>query len=150
MKLRQQAITIDAPVELCFEVVAGGGRRLEKRSEKEWVVEFVTVAGGREIRTVELLSLDRPHAIHYRWLEGPLPEVNETIRFTPLEGGRTQLTYTGRFSVGKGPLGWLIGRFRIRPQFARLVQEHLYLAKEIAEKRAARTRVHARHGPAGP
>lgn len=144
MRLRQQTIVIDAPAELSFEVVAAAGRRLETRSDTEWVVEFVTAVGDRSIRTVELLTLDRPHAIHYRWLEGPLGAVTEIIRFAPVGGDKTKLTYDGRFSMGWGPLGWLIGRVRVKPQFDRLVREHLSQAKEIAEKRAARSRVHAR------
>lgn len=146
MKLREQDVVIDAHPELCFEVVAAAGRRLEKRSDTEWLVEFVTAAGGREIRTVELLTLERPNAIHYRWIEGPLPEVTETISFDALDGGKTKLTYSGTFRVGWGPLGWLIGRLRVKPLYDRAVNEHLHQAKEIAEKRAARTHVHA---PAG-
>ena len=144
MKLRQQEVVVDAIPELCFEVVAAAGRRLETRSETEWVVEYVTGAGGREITTVELLTLERPRAIHYRWLEGPLPEVSETIRFLPLSGDKTKLAYSGTFSVGKGPLGWLIGLFRIKPLFERVVKEHLEQAKEISEKRAERSRVYTR------
>jgi hypothetical protein len=144
LRLRQQDIVIDATPELSFEVVAAAGRRLEKRSETEWLVEYVTEASGREIRTVELLTLERPRAIKYRWIEGPLPEVSETIRFSAVNGDKTKLTYSGSFSVGKGPLGWLIGLFRVKPLFERLVAEHLEQAKEIAEKRAQRTRVHTR------
>lgn len=144
MRLGQQDIVIDAVPELCFEVVAGAGRRLEKRSETEWLVEYVTETGGREIKTVELLTLDRPRAIHYRWIEGPLPEVRETILFVPLQGDKTKLIYEGTFSFRSGPLRWLIARLRVRPMFDRAVKEHLLEAKKIAEKRAARTRVHAR------
>jgi hypothetical protein len=143
VKLRQQSIVIDAPPALCFEVVAAGGRRLEKRSETEWVVEFTTAVGDREFRTVELLTLDRPRAIHYRWLEGPLPEVRETIQFVALGDHKTRLVYHGSFSFGRGPLGWVIGRVRIRPLFERLVAEHLSQAKKVAEQRAARTKLHA-------
>jgi len=146
VKLSQQDIVIDAHPELCFEVVAAAGRRLEKRSETEWLVEFTTEAGGREIRTVELLTLERPRAIHYRWIEGPLPEVAETIRFTEVDGDKTKLTYSGTFSVGKGALGWLFGLFRVKPLFDRLVKEHLHQAKEVAEERATRTNLHARSG----
>lgn len=144
MRLRPQSIVVAAPPELCFEVVAAAGRRLEKRSETEWLVEYVTAAGGREIRTVELLTLERPTAIHYRWVEGLLPEVNETIRFSALDGNKTELTYTGTFSLGKGPLAWIIGLVRVRPLFERLVREHLDQAREVAEERAERTRVHNR------
>ena len=147
MKLRQQTIVIDAPPELCFEVVAAAGRRLEKRSDTEWLVEFTTAAGGRDIKTVELLTLERPSAIHYRWVEGPLSEVTETIRFVRVDGDKTRLTYSGTFRVGWGSLGWLIGRLRVKPLYDRAVKEHLAQAKEIAEKRAARTNVHARSAP---
>lgn len=82
MKLSDQSVVVDAPRELCFEVVAAAGRRLEKHSEKEWVVEFTTFAGDREFRTVELLTLERPSVIHYRWLEGPLSEVRGSSRST--------------------------------------------------------------------
>lgn len=144
VRLRQQDIIIDAAPELCFEVVAAAGRRLEKRSETEWLVEYVTESGDREFKTVELLSLERPRAIHYRWIEGPLPDVHETIRFSAMGGDKTKLTYSGSFSVGKGPVGWFIGLVRVKPLFQRIVGEHLNQAKEIAEKRAERSRVHRR------
>jgi hypothetical protein len=147
MRLSTQTTIIEAPRELCFEVVAAGGRRVEKRTESEWVVEFVTEAAGRKIRTVELLNLDRPRAIHYRWLEGPIPDVSETILFTAIDERITELTYTGRISLGKGPVRWLIGRLRVKRLFERLVREHLHQAKEVAEKRAERSRVHARSRP---
>ena len=144
MKLGKQKITIEAPRELCFEVVAAAGKRVEKSSQTEWVVEFVTPAGDREIRTLELVRLEPPTAIHYRWLEGPLSEVEETIRFVDVNGATTKLTYSGSFSVRPGPIGWLIGRLRVRPLFDRLVSEHLQQAKSIAERRARRSRVHPR------
>ena len=146
MNLRRQSIVIAAPRELCFEVVAAAGRRLEKRSEVEWVVEFTTRAGDREVRTVELLILDRPEAIEYRWLEGPIPDVSETIGFLDRKDGTTRVDYRGNFSLGKGPIAWLIGRFRVKRLFDRLVAEHLLQAKEVAETRARRTRVHTRNG----
>ncbi len=144
VKLRDQAVVVNAPRELCFEVVAAAGRRLEKRSDREWIVEFMTEVGSRRVRTVELLTIDRPRGIHYRWLEGPLPSVEETIGFTTIDENTTRLTYRGAFSLGWGPLGLVIGRLRVRPLFDRLVGEHLQQAKEVAERRAARTRVHAR------
>ena len=144
MKLSDQSVVVDAPRELCFEVVAAAGRRLAKRSEKEWVVEFTTLADDREFRTLELLTLERPSVIRYRWLEGPLPEVRETIRFVPLDHNRTRLAYSGTFSVGRGLLGSVIGRLRVKRRFDRLVLEHLQQAKEVAERRAMRTRVHPR------
>ena len=142
MRLKTQTIMIDAPRELCFEVVAAAGRRIEKRTDSQWVVEFETEVGGRKVRTVELLDLNRPNAIHYRWLEGPIPDVEESILFTAIHDSHTQLTYVGRISLGKGPIGWLIGRIRVKHLFDRLVHEHLVQAKKVAEKRALRSRVH--------
>lgn len=144
MKLSDRSIVINAPRELCFEVVAAAGKRLEKRSEEQWVVEFVTPAKDREVRTVKLLDLERPRAIHYTWLAGPLPEVNETMGFEAIDDDKTRVTYRGSFSVGMRPVGWLIGLMRVRPLFDRLVVEHMQQAKEVAEKRAARSRVHPR------
>ena len=119
MRLRKRDIVVNAAPGMCFEVVAAAGRRLEKRSETEWVVEYVTEAAGHEIKTVELLN-----------------------------GDKTKLTYSGTFSVGKGPLGWLFGRLRVKPLYDRAVKEHLAQTKEIAEKRAQRSRVHSRSGQA--
>lgn len=143
MELCAQSAVIRAPQELCFEVVAAAGRRLEKRSKNEWVVEFTTRVGDRTVTTVELLILDRPTSIDYRWLEGPLPEVEETISFSALDAATTRLDYRGTFRLGRGLLGWLIGVVRVKPLFDRLVAEHLEQAKEVAEARAARSQVHA-------
>lgn len=146
MQLKKQQIDIDAPRELCFEVVAAAGRRLEKRSESEWIVEFLTDVGKGKIRTLELLSLDPPRNIRYRWLEGPIPDVEETMTFIALDGSRTRIVYEGVFSLGRGPVNRLIERVRIKPLFDRLVLEHLEQAKVACELRAARTKVHARKG----
>ncbi|MGI8519719.1 MAG: hypothetical protein ACR2MC_03780 [Actinomycetota bacterium] len=40
-----------------------------------------------------------------------------------------------------------VGLLRVKPLFDRLVGEHLHQAKEVAEKRAARTGVHAHQLP---
>lgn len=144
MKLRSQTIAVDAPRELCFEVVAAAGRRLEKRSEREWVVEFTSAVAGREVRTVELLTLDRPRAIHYRWLEGPLPEVRETIEFVGIGDDKTEVGYQGIFSIGKGPLRWVFGRLVVKPLYDRVVKKHLQQARDAAERRVARSRTHPR------
>lgn len=144
MKLRQQTVVVDAPRALCFEVVAAAGRRLEKRSESEWVVEFTTPVGGRQIRTIELLTLHRPSVIHYESLEGPLAEVGESIQFAEEDDGKTRLIYDGSFRVGKGPLGWVMGLLWVKRLFNRLVTEHLHQAKQVAERRAERTKIHAR------
>lgn len=133
---------------LCAWCITSDGRKLllylavgNKESEVCWteflrnmvgrglkvptVVEFVTAAGGRGVRTVELLTLDRPRAIHYRWLKRALPDVNETISFATIDQNTTRLAYRGAFSLGRGPLGWAIGLLRVKALFARLIGEHL-------------------------
>ncbi len=46
MKGRQQVIVIRTSPELCFEVVATAGRRLEKHSETEWLVASVSMVAN--------------------------------------------------------------------------------------------------------
>jgi hypothetical protein len=41
----------------------------------------------------------------------------------------------------------VIARLRVKRLFERLVHEHLEQAKEVAEKRARRSRVHSRRPP---
>lgn len=142
MRLSDQEIEIRAPRELCFEVVAAAGRVLERRSDTEWVVEYLTEREGSTVRTVELLVLERPTAIFYRWLEGPLPDVTEVISFDELDPVMTRLRYQGRFSIGRGPLKAVIGRIKVKPIFDRLVREHLVEARVVAERRAARSRLY--------
>ncbi|MDQ3661915.1 MAG: hypothetical protein M3454_12825 [Actinomycetota bacterium] len=60
-----------------------------------------------------------------------------------IDENTTRLAYWRAFSLGRGPLGWTIGLLRVKPLLDRLVGEHLQQAKEVAGKRAARTRVHA-------
>ncbi|MGH2808116.1 MAG: hypothetical protein ACRDKT_12680 [Actinomycetota bacterium] len=141
IRLRTQHVEIHAPRELCFEVVASAGRIIEKRSETQHVVEFVTETGGKTVRTVELVELNRPYKIGYRWLEGPLKSVQEEIVFEEIERDRTRLAYDGSFA-GRGSRHWLVDRLWIKPLFDREVRRHLENAKQIAEKRAARSRVY--------
>lgn len=135
---------VAAPRPLCFEVVAAAGKTIEVRSDSERVVEFETAHGGRAIRTVELVRLTPPERIDYRWIEGPLPAVEETIFFEEAGPRETALVYTGRFAPGRGARAWLVGPFFVRRSFNRLVAEHLETAKDVAERRAQRSLVYPR------
>lgn len=115
---------------------------LERRSETERVVEFTTDHGGSQVRTVELLSLEKPEVIRYEWLEGPLNDVREAIYFDDIGETMTRLRYEGEFSFRSGILGAIVGRLKIRPIFDKLVREHLVEAKMIAERRASRSRLY--------
>ena len=105
MKLRDQAVVVNAPRELCFEVVAAG-RRIENRSDREWVVEFVTASGGREVRTVESPHPRPTPRDPLSVARRPLPDVNETISFATIDENTTRLAYRGpSHSAGDARLG---------------------------------------------
>ncbi len=144
IKLRAQSVVADAPQELCFEVVAAAGRKVEEISPTERLVEFKTSYRGREVVTIERLVLREPARIDYEWLKGPLPYVRESIAFVPNGGERTSIFYEGEFEVAGGLVARLIARLWIRSSFERIVLEHLEDAKRIAEQRAERSHVHRR------
>ena len=138
--LAKQRVQVEAPRELCFEVVASAGRVIERISETERVVEFLTDYRGSTLRTVERLVLKPPRRIHYSWLEGPLPSVEEEIVFLAEGSDQTEIVYSGEFTPRAAVPAWVYGRLLVKPRFERIVREHLLEAKAIAEKRAARSR----------
>jgi hypothetical protein len=140
--LATQCVRVEAPRDLCFEVVAAAGKLVEKRSQTERVVEFVSEHKGKTIRTLELVKLEPPERILYSWLKGPLPGVEEEIAFEVAADGCTEMTYRGSFRAGAGSLRWVMGRLYVRRVFDRLVREHLDQGKRAAEQRAARSHVH--------
>lgn len=144
IKLRAQSVVADAPQQLCFEVVAAAGRKVEEISPTERLVEFKTNYRGREVATLERLVLRKPARIDYEWVNGPLPFVRESIAFVPNGGGRTSIVYEGEFDVAGGLVARLIARLWIKSRFERIVLEHLEDAKRIAEQRAERSHVHRR------
>lgn len=142
IELATQRVTIQAPKALCFEVIAAAGETVEKRSDTERVVDFDLEHKGELIKTRELLNLRPPDAIDYRWLDGPLPFVEETISFVARGDRTTDMTYEGSFSLGPGWRNWLVGRLVVKRSFDRLALEHLEEGRAIAEKRAARSRLY--------
>ncbi len=139
MQLKRQTVRVAAPRELCFEVVAAAGKKTGE-TDNGILVEFETNLGDRVVKTVEELRLDPPDSITYRWLEGPLDGVEEEIRFEQ-HGPETLMSYSGTLEVPAGISGWLRTMFVVRPIFDRLVAEHLEQGKQMAEKRAKRSRV---------
>lgn len=132
-----------AAPEICFQVVASAGRVIESRPDGERLVEFEATVDGKRIVTKELVRANEPDRIDYRWVEGPLPAVEETIAILPAEGGAT-LRYEGRFAVdAPWPLR-LFARRWVAKKFSRAVHDHLLEAKEIAEQRASRSRLYPR------
>lgn len=144
IKLRTQSVRANAPQELCFEVVAAAGRKVEEISPTERLVEFKTSYRGREVVTLERLVLRKPARIDYEWVKGPLPYVRESIAFVPKSGGPTSIVYEGEFDVAGALVARLIARLWIKSRFERIVLEHLEDAKRIAEQRAEGSHVHRR------
>ena len=143
VELKLQSVEVAAPPELVFEVVAGAGKTVGK-TERGNLVEFETTWREKVIKTIEEVELDPPRRIGYRWIEGPLDYVVEEIRFEPVGSGKTVMTYSGRLGAPPGLIGWLRTMLFVRPVFNRLVREHLFEGKHIAETRAQRSRVHPR------
>lgn len=142
IKLQTQSVMATAPQELCFEVVAAAGRKVEEISPTERVVEFKTTYRGREVVTLERLHQEPPALIDYEWVKGPLPQVRESIAFTTEGENRPRITYNGVFDVTGGPLARIAARLWIKPTFERIVLEHLEDAKRIAERRACRSHIY--------
>jgi hypothetical protein len=142
--LEKQRVRVGAPRELCFEVVASAGKVIDRISESESVVEFLTDYRGHTVRTVERVVLEPPRRIRYSWLEGPLPSVEEEISFLAEGSDETEIVYSGAFSSQPGALGWVSAWLFVKSRFERIVREHLLEAKTIAEKRAARSRRYPR------
>ncbi len=142
IRLRTQSVMASAPQELCFEVVAAAGRKVEETSPTERLVEFKTTYRGREVVTLERLRLEPPARIDYEWVKGPLPEVRESIAFSTDSENRTRITYDGIFDVTGSPLARLVARVWIKPTFERIVREHLEDAKRVAESRARRSHIY--------
>lgn len=143
MRLKPRRVSVAAPRELVFEVVAAGGRDLGDAGA-ERIVEFESRWRGMVFKTTEAVRLDPPCRIAYRWVAGPLVEVHEEIRFEDRGAGGTVMIYSGTFQPPDGVTGWLRAALVVRPIFDRLVLQHLDEARRLAEARAARSRVYPR------
>ena len=139
--LPDRSFSVEAPAELTYQVVSSAGRTLDHRGDRERIVEFRTEGRGRPVVTTELVRLDPPHGIDYRWLEGPLPAVEEHIDVVPTEPNRCELRYRGRFETPHGGLVGIVEGRVIRRMFDRAVGRHLQLAMQLAEERAKRSKV---------
>ncbi len=142
-ELQSDQVHVQAAPELCFEVVSSAGRVRERYPDGDRLVEFETVVDGKTLVTTERVHTHASERIDYSWVEGPLPLVEETSTLRPLPEGTT-LRYEGRFGVDAS---WYLRPFvkrYVRRRFARAVHEHLLQAKEIAERRARRSRIYPR------
>lgn len=139
--LPDRAISVDAAAELTYQVVSSAGHTRERRGDHERIVEFHTEVRGRPVVTTELVRLDPPYGIDYRWLEGPLPAVEERIEVAPVDRDRCELRYRGRFETPHGGIVGIVEGWMIRRMFDRAVRDHLDTAKQLAEERAKRSKL---------
>lgn len=141
VRLPQRRVSVKAPAELVYQVVSTGGKVLERRNDREQVVEFHLEAGGRAVVTTELVRLDPPRRIDYEWLSGPLPSARERISVVPAAEAGCELHYEGSFETPHGgPVG-LVESFVVRRAFDRAVRDHLGEAKRLSEERARRSKL---------
>ena len=79
-------------------------------------------------------------------MKGPLAYVWEELSLEAREGG-TVLRYHGEFLVNNWPiLGWLIGRWYVKPLFQRIVGDHMERIRGAVEARARRSHTFAPKG----
>ncbi len=145
ISLTPQRVRVEAPRALVFEVVASAGKTLERTGDEK-LVEFESRFRKQVVRTTEAVVLEPPSRIRYRWVEGLLDDVEEEIAFEALSPSVTLMAYSGRIGAGRGFRGWVRTVLFVRPVFNRLVREHLLEGKQIAEKRAERSRLHPKGG----
>ena len=143
LRLKTQSLEVSAPRELVFEVVASAGKKVAAEGDAQ-IVEYESRLGGHVFKTLERVTVERPHRIVYRWLTGPVVGVEEEILFDEIDDQTTLMSYRGNFQPPAGPLGWARGLSVVRPIFNKLVRAHLAEAKQLAEARFERSHLYPR------
>jgi hypothetical protein len=140
-------LEIAAPREVVFDVVAGPylGRtpralkaKLEvlERGEDLVLAAHYTPAYGLVATTVETVRFERPSAVHFRLVRGPVPHVLERFLLHETQVGTT-LEYTGELGTDLWALGGLWGAAVARSWEA-AVAESLRRISAEAERRAGK------------
>lgn len=143
-------VTIDAPRDLVFDVLATPylGRAPREVAEKIDVLErgadmvvaaHRTPAGNLVATTVEAVRFERPHAVHFRLLRGPVPEVVEQFVLDEDDTGTTRLEYRGHLATDFWAVGQRWGDL-VAKQWEAAVRSTLDHARTSAEQRAAAAR----------
>jgi len=147
--LPELQLEIAAHEQLVYQLIGaagqgGGGshgaRLLDRPAPERMIVEFTTRLLGREVKTIEEVSLLDGGRIHYRLLEGPLPAVEEEFSIQPQAGGCV-LRYSGWFKAHRG---WLRGRLEsvlVPWLYRRAVWSSMLEIKALAEARQAKSRL---------
>jgi hypothetical protein len=140
-------VPIAAPRELVFEIIAapylgrasgGSGIEVLARSPELVVAAHHTPVHFYTARTVEAVKLDPPTRVRFKHLTGPVPHAVEEFALDEVEGD-TELRYRGELGIDFFILGRIAGRHWVRPQWERVVREHMDDLKVRAEQRSRRT-----------
>lgn len=139
---------ITAPRDVVFDVISSPylGRTPRALRTKLEVLErghgFVLAAHytrvyGLTATTVETVRFERPEAVHFRLVRGPVPHVVEQFALHETPDG-TELEYSGELGTDLWALGRLWGAAVARTWEA-TVQSSLEGVKDEAERRAKRS-----------
>lgn len=106
-----------------------GPRILQREVGGELVVEFrsqVTGLLGRRKthRTVERVTLNPPHEVRFRGIEGPLDLLSDRISLRP-EGSGTRVRYESTVGLRGFVLGWLLCQTYVRIVLGRFMRRHV-------------------------
>jgi len=145
--LGPQRLSIAAPRELVFEVIAAPYRRtpramaeklevLERGSDLVLAAHHTALGHGLTATTVETVHFEPPGRIAFRLVRGPVPQVTETFELRE-QGDATELVYSGELGTDLWGLGASWGAIVARP-WERTVAESLAGIRAEAERRAAR------------
>ena len=144
--LGPEAVDIAAPRELVFDVIAKPYLHRQTRAAAEKIIilergaDMVLAAhrtpvhGGRlTATTIETVHFERPHAVRFRLVRGPVPHVAEQFTLTETDGV-TRLAYDGKLGTDLWALGSWWGRVVART-WERTVAASLATIKAEAERR---------------
>jgi hypothetical protein len=147
-ELGPMTVRIAAPRELVFEIIAapylgrapaGSGIEVLARSDNLVVAIHYTRIHFYTARTVEVIDFEPPSRVGFRHLTGPVPHAVEEFALEEVRGD-TELRYAGELGIDFFVFGRIAGRHWVRPQWERVVREHLEDLKQRAEQGASRRR----------
>jgi hypothetical protein len=141
-------VSIAAPRDLVFDIIAapylgrtpgGSGIDVVARSDDLAVATHYTQVHFYTARTVEVVEFEPPARIGFRHLTGPVPHAVEEFVLEEAGNG-TELHYEGELGIDFFAAGRIAGRYWVRPQWERVVREHLEDLTRRSEQLATRRR----------
>jgi hypothetical protein len=138
-------VRIAAPRELVFETIVapylgrapgGSGIDVVARGEDLVVAAHQTPVHFYTARTVEAIDFEAPARVGFTHLAGPVPHAVEEFALRAADG-ETELRYEGELGIDFFVLGRIAARHWVKPQWERVVREHLDDLKRRAEERGS-------------